>query len=205
MQSNLNENKKVYQKKLKLLQSKQSLAIKLVICLILLLFISVGGTVAFISTHTSEIQNTFTDSVVKCEVDETFENNVKSDVRIKNTGDTQAYIRVYVNINWANSSGEIASITPVEDTDYKITYASSDWLTDSSGYWYYTLPVDPNDYTAVLVESCQLLDSANAPSGYYLSVEIVCSAIQSTPTNVVEDNWNVQLSGNEIVGVDVNE
>ena len=42
-----------YQRKLKLLQSKQSLAIKLVICLILLLMISVGGTIAFVVTHTS--------------------------------------------------------------------------------------------------------------------------------------------------------
>ena len=94
-----------YQRKLKLLQSKQSLAIKLVICLILLLMISVGGTIAFVVTHTSEIRNTFTESVVKCEVDETFKDNVKSNVSIKNTGDTTAYIRAFVNVTWMNESG----------------------------------------------------------------------------------------------------
>lgn len=193
-----------YQRKLKLLQSKQSLAIKLVICLILLLMISVGGTIAFVVTHTSEIRNTFTESVVKCEVDETFENNVKSNVSIKNTGDTTAYIRAFVNVTWMNESGQVASVSP-KSTDYMIEYSTSGWLKGSDGYYYYSLPVQPNDKTAVLINSCQLLETASAPDGYYLSVEIVCSAIQSTPVSVVKDIWHVQLSGDEIVGVNGNE
>lgn len=193
-----------YQRKLKLLQSKQSLAIKLVICLILLLMISVGGTIAFVVTHTSEIRNTFTESVVKCEVDETFKDNVKSNVSIKNTGDTTAYIRAFVNVTWMNESGQVASVSP-KSTDYMIEYSTSGWLKGSDGYYYYTLPVQPNNKTAVLINSCELLETASAPDGYYLSVEIVCSAIQSTPVSVVSDIWHVQLSGDEIVGVNVNE
>ena len=193
-----------YQRKLKLLQSKQSLAIKLVICLILLLMISVGGTIAFVVTHTSEIRNTFTESVVKCEVDETFKDNVKSNVSIKNTGDTTAYIRAFVNVTWMNESGQVASVSP-KSTDYMIEYSTSGWLKGSDGYYYYSLPVQPNDKTAVLINSCQLLETASAPDGYYLSVEIVCSAIQSTPVSVVSDIWHVQLSGSEIVEVNVNE
>ena len=193
-----------YQRKLKLLQSKQSLAIKLVICLILLLMISVGGTIAFVVTHTSEIRNTFTESVVKCEVDETFENNVKSNVSIKNTGDTTAYIRAFVNVTWMNESGQVASVSP-KSTDYMIEYSTSGWLKGSDGYYYYSLPVQPNDKTAVLINSCRLLETASAPDGYYLSVEIVCSAIQSTPVSVVSNIWHVQLSGDEIVEVNVNE
>ena len=193
-----------YQRKLKLLQSKQSLAIKLVICLILLLMISVGGTIAFVVTHTSEIRNTFTESVVKCEVDETFKDNVKSNVSIKNTGDTTAYIRAFVNVTWMNESGQVASVSP-KPTDYRIDYSTSGWLKGSDGYYYYSLPVQPNNKTSVLINSCELLETASAPDGYYLSVEIVCSAIQSTPVSVVSDIWHVQLSGDEIVEVNVNE
>ena len=193
-----------YQRKLKLLQSKQSLAIKLVICLILLLMISVGGTIAFVVTHTSEIRNTFTESVVKCEVDETFKDNVKSNVSIKNTGDTTAYIRAFVNVTWMNESGQVASVSP-KSTDYMIEYSTSGWLKGSDGYYYYSLPVQPNNKTAVLINSCRLLETASAPDGYYLSVEIVCSSIQSTPVSVVSDIWHVQLSGSEIVEVNVNE
>lgn len=205
MTSNYKDNKQVYQRKLKLLQSKQSLAIKLVICLILLLMISVGGTIAFVVTHTSEIRNTFTESVVKCEVDETFKDNVKSNVSIKNTGDTTAYIRAFVNVTWMNESGEVASVSPIESTDYIIDYSTSGWLKGSDGYYYYSLPVQPNNKTEVLINSCQLLETTSAPDGYYLSVEIVCSAIQSTPVSVVRDIWHVQLSGDEIVGVNGNE
>ena len=193
-----------YQRKLKLLQSKQSLAIKLVICLILLLMISVGGTIAFVVTHTSEIRNTFTESVVKCEVDETFKDNVKSNVSIKNTGDTTAYIRAFVNVTWMNESGQVASVSP-KSTDYMIEYSDSGWLKGSDGYYYYSLPVQPNNKTEVLINSCQLLETASAPDGYYLSVEIVCSAIQSTPESVVSNIWHVQLSGDKIVGVNGNE
>ena len=193
-----------YQRKLKLLQSKQSLAIKLVICLILLLMISVGGTIAFVVTHTSEIRNTFTESVVKCEVDETFKDNVKSNVSIKNTGDTTAYIRAFVNVTWMNESGQVASVSP-KSTDYRIDYSDSGWLKGSDGYYYYSLPVQPNNKTAVLINSCELLETASAPDGYYLSVEIVCSAIQSTPESVVSNIWHVQLSGDKIVGVNGNE
>ena len=193
-----------YQRKLKLLQSKQSLAIKLVICLILLLMISVGGTIAFVVTHTSEIRNTFTESVVKCEVDETFKDNVKSNVSIKNTGDTTAYIRAFVNVTWMNESGQVASVNP-KSTDYMIEYSTSGWLKGSDGYYYYSLPVQPNNKTAVLINSCELLETASAPDGYYLSVEIVCSAIQSTPVSVVSNIWHVQLSGDEIVEVNGNE
>ena len=193
-----------YQRKLKLLQSKQSLAIKLVICLILLLMISVGGTIAFVVTHTSEIRNTFTESVVKCEVDETFKDNVKSNVSIKNTGDTTAYIRAFVNVTWMNESGQVASVSP-KSTDYMIEYSTSGWLKGSDGYYYYSLPVQPNNKTEVLINSCELLETASAPDGYYLSVEIVCSAIQSTPVSVVRDIWHVQLSGDKIVGVNGNE
>ena len=193
-----------YQRKLKLLQSKQSLAIKLVICLILLLMISVGGTIAFVVTHTSEIRNTFTESVVKCEVDETFKDNVKSNVSIKNTGDTTAYIRAFVNVTWMNESGQVASVSP-KSTDYMIEYSDSGWLKGSDGYYYYTLPVQPNNKTAVLINSCELLETASAPDGYYLSVEIVCSAIQSTPVSVVSDIWKVQLSDDKIVRVNGNE
>ena len=195
-----------YQRKLKLLQSKQSLAIKLVICLILLLMISVGGTIAFVVTHTSEIRNTFTESVVKCEVDETFKDNVKSNVSIKNTGDTTAYIRAFVNVTWMNESKQVvASVSPKEKTDYEINYSTSGWIKGSDGYYYYSLPVQPNNKTSVLIDSCRLLETASAPDGYYLSVEIVCSAIQSTPVSVVSDIWHVQLSGDKIVGVNRNE
>jgi hypothetical protein len=42
--------------------------------------------------------------------------------------------------------------------------------------------------TPVLIENCTY--TANAPTGYYLSVEIVASTIQTTPAQTVIDTWS---------------
>ncbi len=200
---NSKDKAKLYQQKKILLKKRRIQLIKLVICLLLVLGISVTGTIAFIVTHTNSITNTFKESNVACQVEETFNNNVKSDVSIKNTGDSQAYIRAYVNITWFDQTGnKVHSCKPIENTDYKITYSDDGWLLGSDGYWYYKLAVDAGDSTEVLISKCELLSTANAPEGYSLSVEIVCSAIQSSPTSVVTDMWNVQVdSDGKITGI----
>ena len=70
----------------------------LLLTLVLLIGSGIGMTVGFLSTRTEPVQNDFTYGKVSCEVLETFdkENNryIKRDVRIKNTGNTSAYIRV---------------------------------------------------------------------------------------------------------------
>ena len=200
---NSKDKAKLYQQKKLLLKKRRIQLVKLVICLLLVLGISVTGTIAFIVTHTNSITNTFKESNVTCQVEETFNNNVKSDVSIKNTGDSQAYIRAYVNITWLDQTdNKVHSSKPIENTDYKITYSDEGWLLGTDGYWYYKLAVDPNDSTAVLISSCELLSTANAPEGYSLSVEIVCSAIQSSPTSAVTDMWNVQVdSDGKITGI----
>ncbi len=200
MIGNSKDKAKLYQQKNLLLKKRRIQLIKLVICLLLVLGISVTGTIAFIVTHTNSITNTFKESSVACQVEEEFSNNVKSDVAIKNTGDTQAYIRVYVNVTWFDQTGnKVHSSKPIENTDYKITYSNGNWLLGSDGYWYYKLAVDAGSSTDVLISKCELLETANAPEGYNLSVEIVCSAIQSSPTSVVTGMWNVQVDSGGMI------
>ncbi len=200
MIGNSKDKAKLYQQKNLLLKKRRIQLIKLVICLLLVLGISVTGTIAFIVTHTNSITNTFKESSVACQVEEEFSNNVKSDVAIKNTGDTQAYIRAYVNVTWFDQTGnKVHSSKPIENTDYKITYSNGNWLLGSDGYWYYKLAVDAGSSTDVLISKCELLETANAPEGYNLSVEIVCSAIQSSPTSVVTGMWNVQVDSGGVI------
>lgn len=189
---NLNQKKKI-------LKNKQKQVVKLVICLLLVLGISVGGTMAFLVTKTNKVENKFNDSSVMCEVTETFENNIKSNVAIKNTGDTQAYIRAYINVTWMDAEGNIFGNKPVENQDYELVFAEENNWIEINGYWYYQLPVNPQDSTDILISSCKLIDSASIPDGYSLSVEIVCSAVQSTPTDAVKQCWNVEIMDNKIV------
>ncbi len=60
----------------------------MVIATVLLLALAIGGTLAWLSTKDSPIQNKFLPTKVTCEVTERFDGSrgVKSNVNVKNTG-----------------------------------------------------------------------------------------------------------------------
>ena len=176
----------------------------------LLLLATVGTTLAYIFTETKPVENTFNPSKVSCAVVEnngtpvtgsvTNTGNIKENVQIKNTGDTDAYIRVAVVVNWMDEAGtKVWATKPVEgaDGDYTITYnLGNGWVKGSDGYWYYTKSVPPtegNNLTDILIKNAT--QNKEGPKGtdgtqYYLSIEIVASAIQSTPETVVKEQWS---------------
>lgn len=179
----------------------------------LLLFVTVGSTLAYIFTKTEPVENTFNPSKVACAVvengsatentDDILETGItKTDVKIKNTGDTDAYIRVAVVVNWMSADGtRVWATKPVKSTDgtdgdYTISYAeNTGWEKGSDGYWYYTKSVPPTDgsnLTGILISEAKVLK--NAPQeGYYLSIEIVASAIQAKPASVATSQWGVTV------------
>ena len=159
------------------------------------------ATIAFVFTSTKPLENTFTDAYVACDVLETFDGTTKTDVTIKNTGEVQSYIRAKVVVTWmSDDKTKVTALKPIDDTDYIITYAdetnaATNWEKGSDGYWYYKLPVNVGKETEKLIESCSLKYGITSPDGYYLSVEIVASSIQSTPPRVVTEQWDSGVSG----------
>lgn len=159
------------------------------------------ATIAFVFTSTKPLENTFTDAYVACDVLETFDGITKTDVTIKNTGEVQSYIRAKVVVTWmSDDKTKVTALKPIDDTDYIITYAdetnaATNWKKGSDGYWYYKLPVNVGKETEELIESCSLKDGITVPDGYYLSVEIVASSIQSTPPRVVTEQWDSGVNG----------
>ena len=179
----------------------------------LLLAVAVGITIAYIFTETDPVENTFKPSKVACAVVENGREPVtgdtvgigtsKENVQIKNTGNTDAYIRVAVVINWMSADGtRVWATKPVKSTDgtdgdYTITYNLKDngWIDGSDGYYYYTRPVPPGEMTDILITNATQL-VAKGPIGtdntqYYLSIEIVASAIQSSGMGAksAQDAW----------------
>jgi galactose mutarotase-like enzyme len=59
----------------------------LLVCSILILCATVGGTLAYVFMKTPTVENTFEPARVSCAVVETFTNNVKTNVRVENTGE----------------------------------------------------------------------------------------------------------------------
>ena len=160
------------------------------VALLVLLCCTVAGTLAYLVTSTNSVTNTFTPASVSTEVKETFKDGVKSDVKIQNTGNIDAYIRAAIIINWADKDGNV-SATPVEDGDYKIKYDSSNTWEKIGDYWYYTNPVAADSLTEkALIESCAPV-AGKAPEGYDLQVTILADGIQSEPLTAIKEAWHV--------------
>lgn len=156
------------------------------VALALVLCIAGGATLAFLMATTPSLTNVFQYGHVTCAVDEKFDNTTKTDVSIRNTGDTEAYIRVKLVFTWKDANGNV-SAQPVTDKDYDLKLSMDGWFLQD-GYYYAKAPVAVGGNTPVLINSCTE-NAANAPDGYTLSLEILADAIQSTPAKAVEDAW----------------
>lgn len=158
------------------------------VALALVLCIAGGATLAFLMVTTPSMTNVFQYGHVTCAVQEEFDGTTKSDVSIKNTGNTQSYIRVKLVFTWKDAEGNV-SAQPVTNQDYKMDLNKVDWF-EKDGYYYAKAPVAPDHNTPDLIHSCTEI-VANAPEGDTLSLEILADAIQSTPTRAVEQAWGV--------------
>lgn len=167
----------------------------LLVSILLILVVTVSGTIAFLMDSDGTLSNQFNPSQVTTAVNETLSNGTKKDVYITNTGNTEAWIRAAVVITWQDAEGNVYGQAPVPNTDYEIVWGTG-WLTGTDGFYYWTSPVAANGKTGDLIESCTYV--ANAPEGYYLTVEIIGSGIQSVPAHVFNTEW--ASSGLEVNG-----
>ena len=166
---------------------RQSLV--LVASILLILAISVGGTLAYLATQTGSVANTFTPTSVGTHIDEVKDGNVKKNVTVTNTGSTDAYVRAAIVVTWINDDGQVYPQAPVLGTDYTMelnTGTTGAW-TAYNGYYYCKAPVAGGGKTGVLISSAE--PTGDAPEGYYLSIEILAQAIQAEPKAAVIDAW----------------
>ena len=170
--------------------------ITLLAVLALALCLAVGGTLAYILDISGIVTNAFDPGVVTTAVTETLDAGVKSDVKIKNTGNVEAYLRASIVVNWKDANGNVyGKYEPVEGTNYTLDLATG-WIQDEEGFYYWPEPVLSDDEnptncsTGNLINSCSLGERpADLPEGYTLSVEILGSGIQSRPDAAVEQAW----------------
>lgn len=189
-------------------KSKKSMA--LLASLLLLVFATVGGTVAFLMDKTNEKVNQFTPSEITTTVVEELNGQTKSNVKIQNTGDTEAYIRAAVVVTWKDKDGNVYGKAPIEGTDYTIDWyeegdddSESNWKKGVDGFYYWTKPVngsresdvsESSTYTGTLIKSCTVSESTPVDD-YFLNVEIIGSSIQSKPINAVVSAWSTGVKG----------
>lgn len=163
----------------------------LVLSLLLLVTVVVGGTIAYLVTNTAPIENKFTPSHVSCEVTETFNGTVKSNVNVKNTSDIAAYIRVKLVTYRVNDGGQHIGGT----AEIPAFTLGENWV-EYGGYYYYTLQVAPNggQPASNLADSMTLTSSYSDADGGHQAIDVMAEAIQSVPAKAVGEAWGVSIS-----------
>lgn len=155
----------------------------------------VGTTLAYIITQTDILQNIFEPAEVNIEI---------AGDDITNTGDTDVYVRAAVVVNWVDEDGAILSTMPVAGVDYTVEFnTAGGWVQGSDTFWYYTGVVKAandsnNDDVAPTLITTLTQTDAQKKEGYTLTVQVLSSAIQATPTEAVVGAWT------SVTGVDGN-
>ncbi len=180
---------------------KNKKVIVFILSLTFLLSVAVSGTLAYIYTSTEEIKNEFKPSEVTCDVEEDLENNVKSNVNVRNKGDIHAYVRVNlishrINPETGNIIGGTAEI-PEFIPGKQQAPAKGEWFKGPDGYYYYSQPVAPQQtpevpligkpgillhgsYAYVLnpEDNYKLLPGTDADGGVQV-IEVMAEAVQA--------------------------
>lgn len=168
----------------------------------ILLVVLVVSALAYLSASTGSLTNTFNPAgETDPTINETFENNVKTNVAV-NVGNPgyAVYVRAAIVVNWEEDGkeGTYHATAPVAGTDYAINLNIADddpWFLGSDGFYYHKAMVN-SGATSNLIETCEVV-AGKAPTGYHLNVEIVAQTIQALGTTdvgdtpAVEDAWKV--------------
>ena len=170
--------------------------------LLLTAFLLANATVVYAYTmqHTQDLVNTFLPARVDSEVVEDFDGETKSEIKIQNTSNIEAYLRMKIITYWQDSKGNIVVIPP---KTLAIVHDPDHWFLQD-GYSYYKHPVPAGDVTfydlldgdtTISLETYtpELENEDDVPYTYYPVVEIVSEAFQSRPAHAVESNWGVNV------------
>lgn len=173
--------------------------VKIILSFLLIFAVTVGGTLAYLSTQTNAVVNTFTPSHVDCKVEEVFNGDTKSSIKVHNTSDIEAYIRVKLISYRVNAEEkQIGGIAPITGLTL-----SKDWF-EKDGFYYHKAPVAANDNNLETSEdmtkellaqgsTIELTGNYDDPDGGMQVIEVMAEAIQSKPNVAVKDAWNITV------------
>lgn len=154
------------------------------VCCLTILSAAATGTLAYYHDSSAPLTNTFFPGRVETQVEEDLDGDVKSNVRLKNTGNTPAYIRAFFLLSWKAEDGSVHFRDP-EGVQLQL---GDGWVKAIDGFYYWPAPVPPGGETDPLILTCDPGNSV-APAGFSLNLEVVGSALQSDPPRAVLENW----------------
>jgi hypothetical protein len=156
--------------------------------IVILVAFAVGGTYAYLSAASKPLTNTFTvPGGSTPTVNESFNGTSKSRVSVSVSGTVDSYVRVKLVVSLVDASGNTVAISPVEGTDYTVSYNSTDW-TKIGDYYYYNSIIQ-NGTTEVLFNSITTKNN-----NYHLVVDVMAQTIQAGG-GAVGEAWGMSYNG----------
>lgn len=177
-------------KHIKSLFNNKYKSLALIIATITLVTFATGSTIAWLKDETKAVTNTFEKAYVDCEVEENWtEGEKKEDVKIHNTSNIDAFIRVAVIPTFEDDEGNVVACNcNLSDLNITFNELGTKWL-EKDGYYYYKEIVAAGFDTDVLINEATL----KTENGYNLNLIISAEAIQAQPNEVVEGAWGVTV------------
>lgn len=156
-------------------------------------------TVAFMF-HKTAVNNRLQLGEVSCTVHEMLdggefsegvhEGNQKHSIRVENTGDVSAYIRVRLVSYWVDADGTAVGL-PAPTPTLRLL---NGWMQGADGAYYYPAAVEPGGFTGTLSSPLDLQTSVDANgNSVYQAVDLLAEAVQAEPTAAVAEAWGATV------------
>ena len=167
------------------------------VSLILVLGLVVGSTFAYMHDESDKKTNTFQFVEVSCEVEEVFDGQQKTSIKVQNTGDTDAFIRVKLVSYRVNEAGDrIGGTATVPAFNLATGWFQKD------GYYYYNTAVEAGAFTPEMLGSPITLVEYDDADGGKQVIEVMAEAIQAGGPEGEDAaaalSWGVTVSGDKI-------
>ena len=168
----------------------------ILLALSLLLTISmVGAMFAYMYRQTEKVTNTLVPAEVSCEVIEAFDGTNKSSIKVRNTGNIAAYVRVRLVSYWVDEEGKIMPETSVMPT----FTTNEEWLSLGNSTYCFKSAVNSQGETSEPLTSKITLGIHD--KGYKQVVVVFAEAIQAQPAGAVESAWPVEVNADGTLSV----
>ncbi len=176
---------------------KRPVLLPVLLVVILLVVTSTAMLLAYYLRDGGSLMNIFKTEQVSCTVEEVFVNNVKSDIKVKNTSTVDVYIRVRLVSYWKTPSGKITGKTS-ETPNLTEGRLGAGWMADEANdTYYYTKRVAVNGTTPDLLKEGATIELKNT-DGYIQVIEVLAEAIQADGERnnklAVEEAWGVTVA-----------
>ena len=162
---------------------------------------AVGVTLGFMFKKAATV-NTFTPAAVSCAVHEKVDNeevnaaaaegDVKSDIRVENTGNIKEFLRLRLVSYFVDENGNVSGSEPSAYPDITL---NDKWIAGAEHTYYYPEPIEPQKLTPALCEPFTLEKRLTQDGKtVYQVVEVFAEAIQAEPNAAAAEAWNVTVS-----------